>query len=171
MTPLFLLLWACAPADPASQGPGGTTPDPTDPGQEPFEPVPMGVDTIEPDALRVRVDAVMATCEGSQATVAIDTLGLADALELDLIDDGVVHQVSMRTADALEGAVWVSFTGTASCDVLDRSTWVVRAYRDGNAADCAVHGSQRGQVLAGTADAILADAGRPSIAGCHDIAE
>lgn len=172
MTPLFLLLWACAPADsdPNEGGPGTDPTNPTQPGTQPFEPVPMGVDYVEPDTVDVMVDSVGADCSGTTATVQVDTLGHADVVELDLVHDAGIHTVTLDRSPIESTDVWVSFTGDAPCDLVQTGTWVIRASRDGTEADCAVHGSGRAEVLAGNADASLSDAGRPAIAGCHDIA-
>ncbi len=170
MTSLFLLLWACAPTD--STGPDGSGANPTEP-TEPgsYEPVPMGVASVEPDTVTVHVDSVDTTCDGANATLRVDTLGHADLVEVDLIDADGVHTVALTRGPIGADDVWVSFTGTAPCDLTEAGSWVVRAHRNGDLVDCAVHGQDRSDVLAGAADALLSAAGRPVIAGCHDIAE
>lgn len=166
MMPLIVFLWACGsdPADPAEASPPVTAPDGT-----PVEQLPPALAPIAAADVDVFVDSVVLRCQGSTAAVILETLGQADAAELDLLGGTEVVTVPLASTTDDDAAIWRRFDGAVDCEAATATTFVARAFRDGVEVDCAVHGLHTADVLAGGYDHALLAAGRPDARACHPI--
>lgn len=181
MISLIALLLACGAPDGGTAADPATTPDGTDPVTHPDgtvpvtgadgEEVPMydrGLRTLDPAEVAIRIDALSARCTDSEAAVVAETVGPADSVQVDLLAaDGSVVAVAMTPRTQAASAVWHRFDGAIACDRVEGATWVVRAQQGSDKVDCTVHGAEADDALAGSWDAALVDAGRPTLADCH----
>mgnify|MGYP000533366306 CR=1 FL=1 len=156
----LLFLGACGgpSSGPSGDGPGSTPPS-----------TPPTLAVVAPSSIAPFVDAVHTSCAAGDGRWTVETIGHADTVTVDVLAD-MVTTLEGRLVSEGDDVVWRRFDGEASCEALDGATLVIRADRDGQEVDCAVHGPGRGEALTGQHDAALVTAGRPRVdEACHDI--